>query len=145
MVYRAVIVNLLTCFMLLSFLSCLCAGLVFGLPHVLLPSRNMEIDFETGDCTNLFRNQQCTPSVELHRADSHQSSISRISLFAELSCAVFSCLTSILQEKGSGLLCLSSVDLDTRTGISVPCLYLILPSYKQDTLLIKVRAFVRQA
>eukprot|EP00897_Mesotaenium_endlicherianum_P004340 jgi/Mesen1/3934/ME000209S02945 len=75
-------------------------GLLFGIPHAILPSSYIDVDLE--DSQNL-------------------------NLSPELNQQVFSALCRSLTRQSSGLLCSSSINLDTRSVAFFPCFYVLLP------------------
>ncbi|CAI5465073.1 unnamed protein product [Closterium sp. Yama58-4] len=91
-------------------LSSVSEGLIFGLPHVLMPSQNLELDFSN--------------STELSEMERNEHA--------------FAALCRSLNQQDNGLLCSSLVDADTRMDVSFPCYYLLLPTEAGSLLLRRV-------
>ncbi|CAI5498216.1 unnamed protein product [Closterium sp. Naga37s-1] len=91
-------------------LSSVSEGLIFGLPHVLMPSQNLELDFSN--------------STELSEMERNEHA--------------FAALCRSLNQHDNGLLCSSLVNADTRMDVSFPCYYLLLPTEAGSLLLRRV-------
>ncbi|GJP46933.1 hypothetical protein CLOM_g6176 [Closterium sp. NIES-68] len=91
-------------------LSSVSEGLIFGLPHVLMPSQNLELDFSnSSELSEMERNEHA-----------------------------FAALCRSLNQHDKGLLCSGLVDADTRMDVSFPCFYLLLPTEAGTFLLRRV-------